>query len=459
MLVKLAILSFLLVSLGALAYAAAPTITSFTPSSGVVYTVVTITGANFTSPPNVFFNGTRALDIWVNYTTITAKVPAGAVSGPISITTAGGTAFSAGAFTITNTTASPPTINSFTPTSGDWYSIVTITGTNYKNASAVKFNGVPSVFILLNSNTITAKIQAGSSSGPITVTTPGGTAISSTNFLVGVGRIGIPGTNPTDGADMVWVPPTTIPFTMGCTLAEDNGIASHGETQQVTLTGYWIYKYPVTVGQYLAFLAANPNYISPDTNSHLPPWPGDYYSWANCSGWSDPKIQEMPIVDVSWNDATGYAAWAGVSLQTEAQYEYAARGPAENNYPWGGTAKATDPHDGWGQIYCANWLNSIDDKITTWPVGSFPDGVSWCGALDLAGNVLEWCQDWLGDYSSTPVTNPTGPSTGIYPVMRVGSWYYGTADEYRGAFRNYGGRRSSWGVTLGFRCVSHAPGP
>ena len=130
----------------------------------------------------------------------------------------------------------------------------------------------------------------------------------------------------------------------------------------------------------------------------------------------------MPIVNVAWADAQAYATWAGVSLPTEAQYEYAARGPAENNYPWGGTATAADPGNGWNQNNCANAWNSYEENISTWPVGSFPAGASWCGAEDLAGNVWEWCADWYGDYSNTPVTNPTGPATGSFRVLRGGSW-------------------------------------
>jgi len=452
---KLGILTFILLSLGSFAYAAAPTITSFTPSSGVYYTVVTITGANFTSPPTVFFNGTRAIDIWVNYTTITARVPAGASSGTISVTTASGTATSAGSFTIIPSPIPPPTINSFTPPHGAMYSIVTITGTNFNHASAVKFNGVPSVFILVNSTTITAKVESGTSSGPITVTTPGGTGSSANSFIV-AREVFTSGINPVDGAAMVFVPGGN--FTMGASDAEDGGIASNGETQQVTLTGYWIYTNEVTVAQYLAFLSANPNYISPYSGSHLPPWPGDKYSWANKSGWSDPAMQQMPIVNVSWYDARSYATWAGVSLPTEAQYEYASRGPAENNYPWGGKSTAADPDNGWDQTKCANWLNSADNNISTWPVGSFPAGASWCGAQDMAGNVGQWCADWYGDYSSTSVTNPIGPASGSYRVARSGTWAPSIdldiqTNFYRGTIRG-GGVPKNTGDNIGFRCVA-----
>ena len=252
--------------------------------------------------------------------------------------------------------------------------------------------------------------------------------------------------NPIDHAAMVWVPGGS--FTMGSSLNGD--MVSAGQTQQVTLSGYWLYTGEVTVAQYLAFCA--------DTGHAVPPWPGPSGdSWAGKSGWTDPSIQQDPIVNVTWYDAQAYAAWAGVSLPTEAQYEYAARGPQENNYPWGGTATALDPDNGWNINNCASWFNSGDQGISTWPVGSFPAGMSWCGAMDMSGNVWEWCADWYGDgdYSSTPVTNPIGPAMGNIRIIRGGAWDYfnGTLDTYRCATRN--GQIPSGGYNdVGFRCAT-----
>jgi len=95
-------------------------------------------------------------------------------------------------------------------------------------------------------------------------------------------------------------------------------------------------------------------------------------------------------------------------------------------------------------------------------VGSFPAGASWCGAQDMSGNVWEWCADWYGDYSATPVTNPTGPTTGDYRVLRGGSWYYGgygSEVDFRGAYRSGDSPVDCWNGG-GFRCVASAsPGP
>ena len=249
--------------------------------------------------------------------------------------------------------------------------------------------------------------------------------------------------NSTDNAAMVWVPGGS--FTMG----SPYGSVSGGETQQVTLSGYWIYTNEVTVGQYLQFCTA--------TGHPLPEWPGDQFSWAGVYAWAQMNANE-PIVNVTWNDAQAYAMWAGVSLPTEAQYEYAACGPQEHNYPWGGTATAADPDNGWDPTRCANCLNCYFQNISTWPVNSFASGVSWCGAMDMAGNVREWCADWYGDYSSTPVTNPTGPATGTSHVARGGGWEDNSEDCWRCTER-YAMGPFFWDF-LGFRCVSdQTPAP
>jgi formylglycine-generating enzyme required for sulfatase activity len=279
---------------------------------------------------------------------------------------------------------------------------------------------------------IKAAVPIGATTGNISVTTAGGTATSGSNIFTVTEK-----TNLTDGATMVWVPGGT--FTMG----SQNGVGNSNEqpAHLVTLSGYWIYKYDVTVAQYRAFCAA--------TSRSMPPFPSDY-SWADKSGWDDSIIQQHPIVNVTWYDCKAYADWYGVKLPTEAQWEYASRGPQGNNYPWGGTATANDFNNGWDQTKCANFFNSYSVGKSTWPVGSFPAGASWCGAQDMAGNVWQWCTDWSGDYSSTPVANPTGPTSGYLRVLRGGSWYY---YYIRGAYRNFY-YPDNYLSDCGFRCAS-----
>jgi len=250
--------------------------------------------------------------------------------------------------------------------------------------------------------------------------------------------------NRSDGAAMVWVPGGS--FTMGSIV----GVGYHDEqpAHQVSLSGFWMFENEVTVAQYRTFCTA--------TGHSLPPWPGSDYSWTNYTNWTAPPLQQMPIVNVSWDDSKLYADWAGVQLPTEAQYEYAARGPYENNYPWGGVSTAADPYNGWDQTKCANNYNSCAVGKSTWPVGSFPAGASWCGAQDLTGNVYGWCADWYGNYSITSVSDPAGPATGDYRVLRGGSWDF---DYYnRGSSRSTGSSTDFWN-NVGFRCVAISPGP
>lgn len=252
---------------------------------------------------------------------------------------------------------------------------------------------------------------------------------------------GTAATNPKDNAEVVWVPGAK--FTMGSPTGIGN--ADEHPEHQVTLDGYWIYKNEVTVAQYRAYCTA--------TSAVLPEFPTDY-SWQGKSGWSDPDVQLYPIVNVTWDECKAYAAWAGVNLPTEAQWEYAARGPEGRNYPWGGIATATELNNGWDQNKCANYYNSeiATPQVSTRPVGSFPLGVSWCGANDMAGNVFEWCLDRYGSYPLNPVTNPTGAVTGNSRILRSAPWKY-EMNDFRGAYRNYIDKDAAH-YLIGFRCAS-----
>jgi formylglycine-generating enzyme required for sulfatase activity len=160
---------------------------------------------------------------------------------------------------------------------------------------------------------------------------------------------------------------------------------------------YWLYKTEVTNAQYARFLAANPA-------QRKPPF------------WEDARFNapRQPVVGVSWEDAAAYCRWAGARLPTEAEWEYAAAGPESRKYPWG-----SEKPDATRAVFGL-------DRETARPaaVGSCPAGISWCGALDMAGNVGEWCADWYaGDYYKTsPQVDPRGPAEGPYRVHRGGAW-------------------------------------
>ena len=170
------------------AFAAAPTIGSFSPASGSVGTSVTIHGNNFSGPDvtSVTFDGASATFTIDNPQKLTATVPAGATTGPIAVVSPDGTATSSTNFTVTTTEA--PTISSFNPTSGPIGTSVRINGTNFTGATAVSFDNVNALGFAVNGagTRITVAVPTGATTGPIRVTTPSGTATSSTNFTVTV---------------------------------------------------------------------------------------------------------------------------------------------------------------------------------------------------------------------------------------------------------------------------------
>jgi formylglycine-generating enzyme required for sulfatase activity len=162
---------------------------------------------------------------------------------------------------------------------------------------------------------------------------------------------------------------------------------------------------------------------------------------SGCTDWSSDDNQ--PRICISWTDSLAHCESRGARLPTEAEWEYAARGPNELVYPWGNTFEADNV------VYTEN------DPGGTAPVGSKPGGVSWVGAFDLSGNVWEWVNDWYdsGYYGTLAdgVINPQGPDTGNARVLRGGSWF-DSSFVVRAANR-YGYIPSNGYGNLGFRCA------
>jgi len=132
-------------------------------------------------------------------------------------------------------------------------------------------------------------------------------------------------------------------------------------THTVYLKAYYIDKCEVTVGQFTKFCSA--------TKRNMPLQP-EWNKWEN-----------YPVVNVSWDDASAFASWAGKRLPTVAEWEKAARGTDGRKYPWG---------KDWDASKCNSGENSDLYEYTA-PVGSFPSGASPYGVMDMAGNVMEWC--------------------------------------------------------------------
>jgi iron(II)-dependent oxidoreductase len=213
-----------------------------------------------------------------------------------------------------------------------------------------------------------------------------------------------------DGKEMILVPPGE--FVMGSNEGHDNEKPPH----KVYLDAFYIARYPVTNAEYKKFV---------DATKHAPP-----------SHWSNGQIpagkENHPVTDVTWDDAVAYAQWAGARLPTEAEWEKAAS--------WDDAKKVKRVFP-WGDTFDANKCNSAESKIGgTTPVGKYsPNGDSFYGIADMAGNVWEWCADWYDEnyYRNSPVRNPKNETAGSYRVLRSGSWSNNRVDA-RCAYRyNY----------------------
>lgn len=156
-----------------------PSISSFSPTNGGAGTNVTINGVNFTNATSVTFNGVSASFTVVNNNLITAIVPAGATSGQITVTAPGGVASTSGNFYL------QPIVSGFNPASGIAGNIITVTGTNFTNATLVQFNGAGTTnFTVIDNSQLTVVVPTNATTGPISVTTPGGTGVSAANFVI-----------------------------------------------------------------------------------------------------------------------------------------------------------------------------------------------------------------------------------------------------------------------------------
>ena len=156
----------------------APAVSGVLPSSATVGSSVTISGSAFAGATSVTFNSRAAAFTVASDTTITATVPSGALTGPVTVTTPDGSSTSSTSFGVI------PALSSFSPTSGKAGTIVTISGSAFTGATSVTFNGAAAPFSVTAYSQITATVPAGATTGPIAVTTVGGTGESQASFSV-----------------------------------------------------------------------------------------------------------------------------------------------------------------------------------------------------------------------------------------------------------------------------------
>jgi formylglycine-generating enzyme required for sulfatase activity len=297
---------------------------------------------------------------------------------------------------------------------------------------------------------------------------------------------------------MIWIPGGT--FLMGC----ENGYPEEAPPHNVTVTGFYIDRTEVTNLQFARFVDAT-NYLT-IAERHQDPalYPGvpqeklvpasavfvqpaslsnlqDFTQWWRYvpgASWRHPEglettiegREDHPVVHIAFEDAKAYAAWAGKSLPTEAQWEFAARGGLDGAfYEWGDEPTGPD-----GQRLANTWDGrfpnenmTLDGWAGTAPVRSYPP--NGYGLHDMSGNVWEWCSDWYSEdtYFRGAQTDPTGPPKGsaidrMSPgmprkVTRGGSFLCSPTycHRFRPAARILVTPDSSLSHT-GFRCVVNA---
>jgi len=224
---------------------------------------------------------------------------------------------------------------------------------------------------------------------------------------------------------MVYVPAGV--FTMGINGGEAIGpnvpreLNDARPEHKVDVPAFYLDKTEVTNSEYQKYCRAT-GYPPP------PHWPGGKFADTDAN---------VPVTHIHWWEARAYATWAGKRLPTEAEWEKAARGTDERVFPWG-----------------KDWVagNVVTNVLRPQEVGTKPGGASPYGALDMAGNVFEWVNDWYQAYPNAPHKFPDFGTQ--YKIIRGGA-FFGFDTVARTYYRSvtYPDTRSEW---VGFRCAKDA---
>jgi len=171
--------------------------------------------------------------------------------------------------------------------------------------------------------------------------------------------------------------------------------------------------------------------------------PGFTKSYTRENYYGNSQFDNYPVIYVSWNDANDYCSWIGRRLPTEGEWEKAARGPNGQTYPWG------------NEVPNKNLLNYDKGIGDTTEVGKYINGASPYGALDMAGNVWEWVNDWYNAYPGTNLN--ASPDFGEkYRVLRGGGWFDDNDAFIRSTYRARHNPDDNNYPDYGFRCAMDA---
>jgi formylglycine-generating enzyme required for sulfatase activity/serine/threonine protein kinase len=247
----------------------------------------------------------------------------------------------------------------------------------------------------------------------------------------------------------------------------DKDYADEVPAHKAVMGAYYVGKYPVTVGQFRRYVAATQTVTAAERKGEAHTLRDHAWQLTPGACWSKPGFDQddtHPVVMLSWSDCAKFCEWAAqqsgkpLRLPTEAEWEYAARGPLNMAYPWGNSwdgKRANHSDDSFRSVAPKDWYTTrVSDGFPfTSPVGAL-NNKSWCGAFDMAGNVYQWCQDAYAEYPTSPnapeiLTDPADVSPNAKRVLRGGSYLFPPM-ACRGAARRSLAPKA-WNGELGMR--------
>ena len=410
-------------------------ITSVTPLQGSILggTQITINGTSLSGTTAVKIGGVACTNLQVlSPTLVKAITPAGAAGeASIAVVSSNATSLAPTPFTYVQLS-----ISSVSPNQGIYSggTAITITGSFLNGASSVKVGGVPATNVVaVNSTTVTAVTPAGSvGAASVEVTGAKGTATASGAFtyisavvptwatlleaspdpavvtdanlraaIVASGLAWRVRDNASN-IEMVLVPAGT--FTMGCSASVSYSCyENESPTHQVTLSAFYMGRYEVTQAQWLAEMGSNPSGFS-----------------------GNPDSPSRPVEKVSWNMIQGFNTATGLRLPTEAEWECAYRAGTTTAFHNASDDETTLGTIAWYAGNSSGQTHAVGGKLS-----------NALGIHDMSGNVREWVNDLYGAtyYSSSPATNPTGPSSDTSRRVERGG-YFSNNDDCRASHRH-----------------------